>query len=190
MPLLITFLDFPFNSISSTLLVIAWGNNSQANKNTNSEKESLSCRCISFMYNGIYKERYIGLVAELGLSRPRASWEQDFCLLFLKRLFVLWDSSCSGTWGWCPGSSACAQKCFGTYPSPLSPEKKQVQNKCHEKIEGPSWMMLIKMMMLTKINDNTWSWITLLLCMFALISSWTWGSGIIDHHGARSNSTI
>ena len=25
------------------------------------------------MYNGIYKERYIGLVAELGLSCPRAS---------------------------------------------------------------------------------------------------------------------
>ena len=26
------------------------------------------------MYNGIYKERYIGLVTELGLSCPRESW--------------------------------------------------------------------------------------------------------------------
>ena len=147
------------------------------------------------MYSGVYKERYIGFGSRAWFDSspilPRWPWESCprtdvFLLLFIRCLSVLWDSSCSGTWGWCPGSSACAQKCFDTYPSPLSPEKKQVHDKCHEKI--PSWMMLIKMMMLAKINDNTWSWITLLLCMFALISSWTWGSGIIDHQGARSNS--
>ena len=148
----------------------------------------MSLHIIYVQWNLQGKIYWVG--GRIGPLLPKSILGKDFCLLFLKRLFVLWDSSCSGIWGWYPGSSACAQKCFGTYPSPLSPEKKQVHDKCHEKIEGPSWMMLIKMVMLTKINDNTWSWITLLLCMFALISSWTWGSGIIDHHGAKSNRTI
>ena len=146
----------------------------------------MSLHIIYVQWNLQRKIYWVG--GRIGPLLPKSILDQDFCLLFLKRLFVLWDFSCSGTWGWYPGSSACARKCFGTYPSPLSPEKKQVHDKCHEKI--PSWMMLIKMVMLTTINDNTWSWMTLLLCMFALISSCTWGSGIIDRHGARSNSTI
>ena len=93
------------------------------NENTRFGRESLSCCCI---YNDgvctveFTKKDILGLVAESSITMKIVA--TLWCLLLVLRcLFVPWGSSCSGTWGWCPGSSACARKCFGTCPSPLSP---------------------------------------------------------------------
>ena len=105
--------------------------------------------------------------------------------IFFIHLFVPWDSSCSDTWGWCLGSSACARRCSDTCPLPPSPGLRNILFRGCEiskvSFVSPAWwqmfvLVVVKNQSLSSSghSDNTWSWITLLLWMFALISSWTW----------------
>ena len=104
---------------------------------------------------------------------------------FFIHLFVPSDSSCSDTWGWCLGSSACARRCSDTCPLPPSPGLRNILFRGCEiskvSFVSPTWWQMFVLVVVKNQglsssghSDNTWSWITLLLWMFALISSWTW----------------
>ena len=137
------------------------------------------------MYSGVYKERYIGFGSRAWFDSspilPRWPWESCprtdvFLLLFIRCLSVLWDSSCSGTWGWCPGSSACAQKCFGRCPSPPSPShvNRSILNQMMTAMTSLLMMLMKKKVVKTMVQVMMSLTMKYRWCWFWFWWRWCW----------------